>query len=113
MTSELTFEYLPQARADFGLFTCGTTLELTPFFLLFFFFFVPLNILQGHSEEHTAMLALAVRLKLIASTFFDSGGPSKICAAVCCSVLQCVAVCCSVLQCVAVCCSVLQCVAVC
>jgi len=90
MTSELTFEYLPQARADFGLFTCGTTLELTPFFFFSFFFFVPLNILQGHSEEHTAMLALAVRLKLIASTFFDSGGRSKICAAVCCSVLQCV-----------------------
>jgi len=38
---------------------------------------------------------------------------SRLCVAVCCSVLQCVAVCCSVLQCVAVSCSAWQCVAVC
>ena len=46
----------------------------------------------------------------------------RVCAALCCivlqsvavrcSALQCVALCCSMLQCVAVCCSVLQCIAV-
>jgi len=39
------------------------------------------------------------------------GDLSRLCVAVCCSVLQCVAVCCNVLQCVAVCCSLLQSVA--
>ena len=38
---------------------------------------------------------------------------SRLCVAVCCSVLQCAEVCCSVWQCVAVCCSVLRRVAVC
>jgi len=37
---------------------------------------------------------------------------SRLCVAVCCSVVQCVAARCSVSQCVVVCCSLLQCVAV-